>query len=320
MPGEAGYPRLALLFSRFIVSKLPPMTTLNPRRRDLVIYRTHFWDAACAREFARLHNALSDHYDLVVAGFIADPAQVPEVPGIPCFFSFADDLAELGYPGLAALKPIHIDMFRIFRSYPNYRHYWMIEFDVRYTGDWAVLMRELSDSPADVLSTVVQTRAEHPNWGHWTSFCAAGAVLPDAHHVKIFTPMTRLSNAAMRVIDAAQQAGWTGHFEVLWPTAAAAAGLLIEDIGGKGSFTPPSRYGRHYTTSAFHVNLTPGSFAFRPAIPESYVSRRPAALWHPIKPDAMVAALPAPEQPSWIDHPLLRPARKLRRRLQEMAR
>jgi hypothetical protein len=301
--------------------KVARMTTqFAPRHQSLIIYRTHFWDAACAREFARLQNALSDQYDLVVAGFIADPAQVPEVPDIPCFFSNMDDLARLGYPGLAALKPIHIDMFRIFRAYPDYRHYWMIEFDVRYTGDWAVLMRELSESPADVLGTVVQSRAEHPQWGHWKSFCPAAAVLPDEQYVKIFTPMTRLSNAAMRVIDAAYQAGWTGHFEVLWPTAAAAAGLLVEDIGGKGRFTPRSRYGRHYTTSAFHIYLTPGSFAFRPPIPESYVSQRPPALWHPVKPDALVAALPAAERPTWMDHPLMRPARRLRRRLQEMVR
>jgi hypothetical protein len=296
------------------------MTTLNPRRRDLLIYRTHFWDAACAREFSRLRDELSDQCDLVVAGFIADPAQVPAVPGIPCFFSHMEDLARFGFPGLAALKPHHIDMFSVFRAHPDYRHYWLIDFDVRDTGHWAALMAELSASPADVLSSVVQRRAEHPQWVHWQSFVSPGAALPDEFHVKMFPPLTRLSNPAMRVIDAAYQAGWTGHFEVLWPTAAAAAGLLIEDIGGKGSFTPPSRYGRHYTTSPFHANLSPGSFAFRPAIPESYVSRRSPKLWHPIKPAALMAALPASEQPTWVDHPLLRPARKLRRRLQEMAR
>jgi hypothetical protein len=228
----------------------------------------------------------------------------------------------MGYPGLTTLKriqtDIHIDMFRVFQALPDYRYYWIIEFDVRYTGDWAALMAELSESPADVLGTNVQSRAEHPNWTHWQSLDTAGAVLADDAQVKIFTPMTRLSNAAIKAVDAAYRAGWTGHCEVLWPTVAAAAGLLVEDIGGKGSFTPPSRYGRHYTSSAFDPYLAPGSFAYRPAMPESDIPPYPPSLWHPVKPAAIIAALPPAERPTWRDYPLLRPARLLHRRLRQI--
>jgi hypothetical protein len=298
------------------------MTAWAPRHQDILIYRTHVWDPGVAREFARLQAALSDQYDLVVSGFVRDKANAPALPDIPCVFSDADDILRMGYPGIARLNPlpidIHIDMFRVFHAHPDYRRYWVIEFDVRYTGDWAALLAELSESAADVLGTVVQTRAEHPAWTHWQSLDTAGAVLPDDAHVKIFTPMTRLSNAAMRAIDTACRAGWTGHCEVLWSTAAAAAGLLVEDIGGKGSFTPPSRHGRHYTTSPFDPYLAPGSFAYRPAIPDSNIPPSPPTLWHPVKPAAIIAALPPAERPTWRDNPLLRPARLLHRRLRQI--
>jgi hypothetical protein len=300
--------------------------TARPRPQDktLIIYRTHVWDAGCAREFGRLREALPDQYDFVLSGFVADRGPPANVPDVPCFFSGVSDIRRMGYPGLARMEPlpvdIHIDMFRVFHALPDYRRYWSIEYDVRYTGDWAVLMAELAESAADVLGTVVQSRAEHPDWAHWQGLDTAGAVVADEHHIKIFTPLVRLSNAAIKAVDAAYQAGWTGHCEVLWATAPAAAGLLVEDIGGKGSFTPPSRYGRHYTTCAFDPYLAPGSFAYRPAIPESDVPPHPPALWHPVKPAAIIAALPPAERPSWRDFHLLRPVRLLHRRLRAMVR
>jgi hypothetical protein len=297
---------------------------LEPQHKSLIIYRTHVWNDGCAREFARLREALSNQYDFVVSGFVPDKANAPAVPDIPCFFSDMNDIMLMGYPGISAMEriqtDIHIDMFRVFHALPDYRDYWIIEFDVRYTGDWGALMAELSESPADVLGTVVQRRAEHPDWTHWQSLCSPAAVVAEDLQVKIFTPMTRLSNAGIKAVDAAYRAGWTGHCEVLWPTVAAINGLLVEDIGGTGSFTPPSRYGRHYTTSAFDPYLAPGSFAYRPAIPETAVPPQPPALWHPVKPAAIIAALPPGERPSWRDLFLLRPVRLLHRRLRRSLR
>lgn len=299
---------------KFMIPR-PAAAAFVPRNRNVVLYRTHFWDAACTRQFRALQRALGEDYDLVVSGFVA---QAPAVPAdIPCFFHDESDLAQLGYAQYAQLRPNHIDAMRFFQTYPDYDAYWFIEYDVRYTGDWAALLRELSSSPADLLATVVQRRAEHPQWAHWPGFSVGGSSLPESAYVKIFAPLMRLSAAALRAVDGAYHAGWTGHYEALWPSAIAAAGLGIEEIGGEGTFTPAARRGRYYTNARRDPYLSPGSFVFRPSLSEDEIPATPALLWHPVKSAAMFAPLPPKSAPTWRDFPPLRPLRALRRKLRQ---
>jgi hypothetical protein len=289
--------------------------SLQPRRRKIVLYLTHFWDDACAREVAALQQSLSENYDIAVAGFVADATNISIPIDIPVFFYTAEDLQHLGYSQLADLRPHHVIVPRFFRQYPDYEQYWTIEYDVRYTGCWAELLQDLSGSPADLLATVIQSQAEHPQWLHWNDLSTNCVVLPKSCYNKHFAPLMRLSNAALIAVDAAYKAGWTGHYEALWPTAIAASGLLIEDIGGEGSFTPDHRRGRYYTSSPFHPYLSPGSFVFRPSMLECDIPRHPPALWHPVKSAEMSQPIPTPPPSTWRDLPALQPLRRLRRRL-----
>jgi hypothetical protein len=285
-------------------------------RRNVILYRTHFWDRACAREFAALSAALGGTHDLFVIGYLtgarpSPPAEIAQV------WHRDACLAELSYPGQAALKPAHLTPMKFFRDHPGYDHYWLIEYDVRYTGDWAALLTELAASPADLLATVIQRRAENPDWPLWPSLAPIPDRLRRGYYVKAFTPLMRLSNAAFRAIDAVYRAGWTGHYEALWPTAIAAAGLGIEEIGGAGRFTPPSRHGKYYTNNRLHAYLPPGSFIFRPSFLECEIPREPPGLWHPVKSAAMRETLPPPPPPDWREHPSLKPVRRLRRWLRQ---
>ncbi len=52
------------------------------------------------------------------------------------------------------------------------------------------------------------------------------------------------------------------------PTVLAYRGLQIEDIGGDGEFVPPGRENRYYRNNWLDKSLTPGTFVFRPPMPE----------------------------------------------------
>jgi hypothetical protein len=284
----------------------------RPQRKKIILYHTHFWDEACAREFAALRGSLSAAYDLAVLGFVAGTAEIAVPPEVPRFLFTARDLPRLGYPRLAKLRPFHIDTLRFFREYPDYDQYWLIEYDVRYTGHWADLLQDLSASRADLMATVIQSRTEHPKWPHWRSLRTGAGTLPESCRLKAFLPLVRLSRAALRAMEAAHQSGWVGHYETFWPSAVAAAGLRVEDIGGTGRFTPRDRQGKYYTTSSFDPSHAPGSFEFRPPILEHQVPRVPALLWHPVKSAAMIASLPPEPPPGWRGHRLVRKLRGLR--------
>jgi hypothetical protein len=266
----------------------------SQRQETVVLFITHFWDRACAAQIARLRAELGGGYDICVTGFLADgiaPAVPEEIPAV--FYREADFA---GYREFSSLKARRPDLCgpRFFHDFPDYRHYWMIEYDVRYTGNWADLFAELDDPVVDLYGTIIQRKPENPAWYHWPGLTTGRDVIAPRGYVKVFTPLLRVSNRGFRAIIAAYARGWVGFYEALWGTALARAGLRIEDIGAFGTFTPRARRGRHYTCSALDPDLSPGSFAFRPAMLEHEVEPEPPLLWHPVKPAFYNMASPAP--------------------------
>jgi hypothetical protein len=280
----------------------------SQRHANAVLFLTHFWDEACAAQVGRLRAELGDKYDICVIGYIGSGA-APEVPeDVPAMFYNEADFDP--YPEFSDLTLRYSQIIgpRFFQEFPNYHHYWMIEYDVRYTGNWSDLFAELDAPAVDLYATVIQRRLENPDWYHWPLLRTGNDVLAEGDHVKIFTPVMRVSNTAFRTILAAYGRGWSGTYEVLWSTVVAWAGLKIEDIGAFGSFTPPARRGRHYICSALDPHLTPGSFVFRPSILEQEVAPDPPLLWHPVKPASRQASIPM-KTPGWRDLPVLQPLR-----------
>ncbi len=280
----------------------------SQRHENAVLFLTHFWDEACAAQVGRLRAELGDKYDIFVTGYIASGAK-PELPHVvPAIFyreADFDKYPEFSHP---ALQYYFIGGARFFRDFSGYGHYWLIEYDVRYTGNWGDLFAELDDPAVDLYGTVIQTKTENQAWHHWAGLACGNDVIEDGGYVKVFPPLMRVSNAAFRAILAAYARGWHGSYEALWPTALARAGLRIEDIGAFGAFTPPARRGRHYTCAALDSHLTPGSFVFRPSVQEHEVAPAPPLLWHPVKPASRQASIPV-KAPGWRDLPVLQPLR-----------
>jgi len=165
--------------------------------------------------------------------------------------------------------------------------YWIIEYDVRFSGAWPVLFADLSSSGADLLWTTMQTWAESPNWAHWSTLNTGGENLQLNRRVKGFIPFCRASHALLSACDARYRGGWSGYSEVLWPTIASLAGLRLEDIGGNGSFTPAERRGRYYQNTPSEWSQFPGTFVYRPSFadrnlfgPQYHFA---GTLWHPVK-------------------------------------
>jgi hypothetical protein len=264
------------------------------RTRRAVLFFTHVWDDWIESRFMKLRQELGAGYDVWVAGFIPDGAGFAVPAPARTEFAGENDLRAAFNPTPCIcqapfeIKFHHLVPLYFYRQNPEYSHYWTIEFDVRYTGNWADFFAELESSPADLLGTAVQARHEHTDWFHWPGLCTGGQALPESSYVKAFLPLMRISKRGFQAIDQAYSRNWHGHYEALWPTAIADAGLLVEDIGGPGSFAPPARRHRHYTATLNHPSGGPGSFCYRPVKTEAEVEQMAAMLWHPVKPEALV--------------------------------
>ncbi len=260
---------------------------------EAVLFRTHCINPMIQREILRLRMEVAD-CDHWVVGYLKDNATVPEPADKTHRMYRRSDLADLPYPNKTILvewrKPVgdnDLPVLAFFREQPNYDFYWIVEYDVRCTGHWGTLLRELRSSDADCLGTTVQNFDENPRWWWWRTLVNAptGAL----ERVRCFSPFCRLSNAALVAIDQWYRDGGAGHYELTWPSVCKTKGLRIEDIGGWGRYTPECWRGRHYLNTPLEPTLSPGTFVFRPAFKDDVIPAESLKygdgpmLWHPIK-------------------------------------
>jgi hypothetical protein len=267
--------------------------TLRKMKREVILYYSHFCSPAVLREILRLRGELEGRYDIFLVGYCRTAGALDGIDCLPALEYSANDLIALPYPGKAGqfdpqnfMGNTDLVPMKFFLERPDYDYYWIIEYDVRFSGTWSELFTDLSSSNADLLCTTIQTWAENPNWAHWGTLTAVREDMP-LKRVKGFMPFCRLSRALMKACDERYRRGWNGHYEVLWPTIARLAGLKLEDIGGNGGFTPFKRRGRYYQNTPSDWSQFPGTFVYRPSFADSNLfgpqCRFPGMLWHPVK-------------------------------------
>lgn len=201
------------------------------------------------------------------------------------------DLFGLGYPekcrqeGWQMAGNLDLAFLLLRRALPEFSHYWFVEYDVHWEGNWRTFFEYFQDSDAAVLAATVQRMDEVPHKENRPPY--PKLVIPPelqwvrANVIKAFLPICRVSRATLDLLDAAYRAGLGGHYEVSIASVAAQNGLPIEDYGGNGSFVRPENINRFYFAWGATYSHSPGNFVFRPA---QKVLRRENTLWHPVKP------------------------------------
>jgi hypothetical protein len=162
---------------------------------------------------------------------------------------------------------------------PEYDYYWIVEYDVEFSGHWSEPFNAFADNTSDLLCTNMFRRETNPTWAWWQSLVWPPQSKPDL--IRAFLPFARLSARAIDTLIAAGQDGIDGIYELVWPTVLHHHKLTIEDIGGDGSFVSPANVNRWYTSTITSESLSPGTFVFRPN--RYRVGRIPNKLWHPVK-------------------------------------
>lgn len=190
------------------------------------------------------------------------------------FVFTSDILSELGYTPIEEGKLVpgsnHFPLLKFFKENQGYDYYWLVEDDVRFSGEWKEFFGSFASCTSDFLSSVIETKAENPNWYWWTSLKTGNAVIAEEKLLKSFNPIYRLSRQALTCIDAHLRIGWMGHHEVLLPTLLYNKGFLLEDFGGDGSFVRQENKSKFYDLTSMRI---------APVLPDD----RKNYLFHPVK-------------------------------------
>jgi hypothetical protein len=249
---------------------------------DLVLYLARRPSFTVRREVGRIVAALPEGWRIAILSYDdAGPARDRRVlvgaRSVPWHVHDRAAIEALPYPGKLrpqtdsgwSIMPGNLDLLNLaaWRRDSAFSHLWLIEDDVRFSGDWSRLFGRLGAVAGDVLSIGRRTPESEPGWFWWHSLRDPGGREVDrAALVSTFLPFHRVSARAIAVLDAAYREGWSGHHEVTWPTLALRAGLTITDIQALPG----------------EALCTDESFRYRPPMAEA--GKRPDMLWHPVKP------------------------------------
>src|SRR5215217_1700856 len=116
----------------------------GPRRTALLL-QTHFFDHGAARTFARLREQTPPHFEPMVLLHRAPGAPLPpRLAGVPHHVVRTPELRFPAYPAKCGEADWdiwsggHTDLIALHfaRAHPEYERYWVVEYDVRFTGHW----------------------------------------------------------------------------------------------------------------------------------------------------------------------------------------
>lgn len=268
--------------------------------KQAVVFLTHRQDDTVLRHFVRLRaetkgvlatflcvHDLSDTTRLanLPADFRVDMEEAARVlPARYEAFRSGPNRLNLGFPDLLYMPVL------LRSELTGYDFVWLLEYDVDYVGNWEDFFSRTMESSADLLGTTIFSREQSARWLHWLWFRAPPEAPVDVH-LRSFMPIVRFSRRMLDLyVDTVRDARWQGHTEALYPTIARHSGLLIHDLGGTGPYCPPAWLAKNYSNNPQRINLTPGTFVFRPARSDKYYHEAPERfaerdfLYHPIKP------------------------------------
>jgi hypothetical protein len=257
---------------------------------EAFLFLSHSAAFQLIREYANIRRGIAG----IGNSFFLYHSKCNEVPsGLPerelYLFSNAS-LSKLNYPTIEqSFFPGHVGVpvLQFFCDNSGFDYYWVIEYDVRFSGDWHFFFNFFKDAKQDFLTCHIRAHADEPDWPCW-SLRHPRKSIPLSERFRSFNPIYRVSNRALSFLDQSLSDGWCGHNEVVWSTLLHHNGFTIMDMGGQGRFTATGMKDNFYTESEPNSAglLNSGSMRFRPAFWR--VGPEKNKLYHPVKPLSLV--------------------------------
>lgn len=184
------------------------------------------------------------------------------------------------HPGTFWPKNIDLPLMWFFHVEPDYDYYWVIEYDVRFSGNWQVFFQHFTDNGSDLLATTLFDYDFRPRWPHWKALRSPIPVPLEAR-TRATLSFYRLSRRALQALHQGYTQRWGGHYEVTIPTLLKHQGFSLEDMGGNGAYVRPENINRFYTNTPANPGLAPGTFVLKQSQREKNIY--PDMLYNPFK-------------------------------------
>jgi hypothetical protein len=259
--------------------------------KTALLWMTHVWDQEIEKEFERFFDL--DYPGSPEVWLVLD-ARTTGAKDIARRFRRCHAIVEsemfsrLPYPRLereTLHDHVHFPVMDFYLAHPGFDYYWVVEFDVRYTGDWGSFLRSYEAYDQDLITSHIRHYRDEPSFGWWCTLQHPTETIEKAGYVRSFNVIYRISNRALALVHEKQKNGWRGFAEVLFPTLLENNGYTLLDFGGNGEYTPKGRKNTAYTSgSTTDGSLNPFcTMHWRPSMARAGMQRN--KIYHPVKPE-----------------------------------
>jgi hypothetical protein len=265
--------------------------------RTALLWMTHVWDPEIEAEFEKIRKI---HYPGSPDVWLILDSSTPRAAEIARWYERCHVFREhemfqrLSYPRInkeTLYNHVHFPVLDFFLFHPEYDFYWVVEFDVRYTGDWGIFLRSFESYNHDLITSHIRHFSQEPAWHWWDLFTHPTKTIRQDRCLRCFNVIFRISNRALLLIHHEQQDGWQGHPEVLIPTLLDNRGYTLLDFGGDGEFSPREYKNRFYTSGSTRDGVTNPFCTLRWKPSRARAGFRKNKLYHPVKPVPMMEPL-----------------------------
>lgn len=174
----------------------------------------------------------------------------------------------------------HFILLWFFKNHPKYDRYWVIEYDVEYSGNWKDVFEKTKSLDFDFMSTHIQHYAENPSWYWWGSLGGAVSDIPFRKRVRSFNPVMRIGRSAIEFLYATLlKDNNRGHHEELISTLLYNNSFSILDLGQNGKFASRELS----PICSYNTPLPFGTMRHKPSFLPFDVALYPDKLIHPMK-------------------------------------
>lgn len=245
--------------------------------RTAILFLSHLADRVTLRRFQELADQAPEKYDTYWI-HDGDHGNLPLAVDAEESYSFGiDDANALGHPHeyrdfISGNAHVPVILFAI--DNPEYDRFWVIEYDVVFTGCWSTFFKRTEVDTSNVLTSSIRGAEDQPDWPHWKTFQHPSNKTSEYELLASFNPIYRISRYALEYIHQAQMDGWMGDYEVLIPTLLHHNGISISD------FSKSSDFGSKEIDDALCIRDV--THRYRPPMCTS--GKLSEMIYHPVKP------------------------------------
>jgi hypothetical protein len=247
--------------------------------KEAILFLTHKKNAGIIRELEKLNREKGSR-ELYILSQERDFSEV-DIPVI----HFDDSvLINSGYPLMGdSIVPghAHIPFFQWFMGLEDEQrpdYCWLIEYDVRFTGNWSKLFDYYANDDSGLITSHIRWYSDEPDWCWWR-LEHPEVEIETSRRLKSLNPVYRFSSSAISYLHNSFIEGWQGHNEVIIPTLLYHGGYRLTDLGQGGDFRSSKPF--CITRNDRHGRQNAGTMRYRPVMKEPGL--RPNMIYHPVK-------------------------------------